>query len=244
MRSWARAAVAAALVIRAAAGLALSLGIWACSAPPPEKALAPFADVIAAGEGEALLGRRGSGTQHGNPCGCRLLETGLPEGGLADPGRAGDADDERRLIVEAAVIGHDASRWRRRLAGKSVELEVQVREAVREEGQDGARVQSLRQVQDQLTRLEAFALPTIEELAGWPRAATWGEWLDRFARLVPRVLRAPAHVLRVLADLRPMSDVGPIDLDEARRVLVESVGENRQEGLIVAGLLEERRAPN
>ena len=39
--------------------------------------------------------------------------------------------------------------------------------------------------------------------------------------LVPRVLRTPAHVLRVLADLRPMAEVGPIDLDEARRVLAE-----------------------
>ena len=51
--------------------------------------------------------------------------------------------------------------------------------------------------------------------------ATWGEWLDVFTRLAPRVLRTPAHVLRVLADLRPMADVGPIDLDEARRVLTE-----------------------
>ena len=28
-------------------------------------------------------------------------------------------------------------------------------------------------------------------------------------------------MLRVLADLRPMAEVGPIDLDEARRVLAE-----------------------
>jgi RecB family exonuclease len=72
---------------------------------------------------------------------------------------------------------------------------------------------------EQCDHLRAFALPIIEELAAWPARATWGEWLDRFERLAPRVLRMPAYVLRVFADLRPMADVGPVDLDEARRVL-------------------------
>ena len=126
-----------------------------------------------------------------------------------------------KLLVEAAVIGQDASRWRRRLAGKSAELAAQVREAERQDGPDSGRAQGLRHVLEQLACLQAFALPIIEELAAWPREATWGEWLDVFTRLAPRVLRSPAPVLRVLADLRPMADVGPIDLDEARRVLSE-----------------------
>ena len=46
-------------------------------------------------------------------------------------------------------------------------------------------------------------------MAAWPPLATWGEWLERFEQLAPRVLRAPGHVLRVLADLRPMAAVGP-----------------------------------
>ncbi len=152
-----------------------------------------------------------------------------------------------KLLVDAAVIGHDASRWRRRLAGKSAELDAQVREAVREDGEDSGRAQALRQVQDQLKSLEEFALPVIEELAAWPRMATWGQWLDRLARLAPRVLRAPAHVVRVLADLRPMSDVGPIDLDEARRVLsdrlltVESAPPSRRFGRIFVGTPEQAR---
>jgi hypothetical protein len=49
----------------------------------------------------------------------------------------------------------------------------------------------------------------------------WSDWLDRFERLAPRVVRMPAYVLRVLADLRPMAEVGPVDLDEARRVLAD-----------------------
>jgi len=125
------------------------------------------------------------------------------------------------LIVDAAVIGRDATRWKRRLEGKHAELERQVREAKREDGGDEARIAGLRQVQQQLAHLKSFAVPLVEELAAWPPSATWGEWLDRFEALAPRVLKSPAHVLRVLADLRPMGDVGPIDLDEARRVLAE-----------------------
>ena len=125
------------------------------------------------------------------------------------------------LIVDAAVIGQDATRWKRRLEGKHAELERQIGEAKRDDGGDEAAVAGLRQVQQQLAYLKAFALPVIEEMAGWPSTATWGEWLDRFEALAPRVLKTPAHVLRVLADLRPMGEVGPIDLDEARRVLAE-----------------------
>jgi CRISPR/Cas system-associated exonuclease Cas4 (RecB family) len=125
------------------------------------------------------------------------------------------------LIVDAAVIGRDATRWKRRLEGKHAELERQIREAKRDDGGDEARIGGLRQVQQQLEYLKSFALPIVEEMATWPSSATWGEWLDRFETLAPRVLKSPAHVLRVLADLRPMSEVGPIDLDEARRVLAE-----------------------
>ncbi|HET7033050.1 MAG TPA: hypothetical protein VFJ48_07995, partial [Casimicrobiaceae bacterium] len=127
------------------------------------------------------------------------------------------------LIVDAAVIGRDATRWKRRLEGKHAEIERQINEAKREDGGDEARISGLRQVQQQLNYLRAFALPIIEEMASWPESATWGEWLDRFEALAPRVLKSPAHVLRVLADLRPMGEVGPIDLDEARRVLAERV---------------------
>lgn len=152
-----------------------------------------------------------------------------------------------KLLVEAAVIGQDAARWKRRLAGKAAELETQAREAERQDGRESGRVQSLRQVQEQLTCLQDFALPIVEELARWPREATWGEWLDHFARLAPRVLRVPAQVLRVLADLRPMADVGPIDLDEARRVLgdrlltLESEPPARRFGRVFVGAPQQAR---
>ena len=56
------------------------------------------------------------------------------------------------------------------------------------------------------------------------RVAAAGD-VGRMARAIRAAGAAGAararHVLRVLADLRPMAEVGPIDLDEARRVLCE-----------------------
>ncbi|HEY7188157.1 MAG TPA: PD-(D/E)XK nuclease family protein [Vicinamibacterales bacterium] len=125
-----------------------------------------------------------------------------------------------QLLVDAAVIGQTAERWARRLDGKANELDRQRREAARDDGGE-ARVEAIDRVREQLAHLRAFALPIVELMASWPAQGTWGDWLDRFEALAPRVLRTPSHVLRVLADLRPMADVGPIDLGEARRVLGE-----------------------
>ncbi len=125
-----------------------------------------------------------------------------------------------RLLVEASVVGGDATRWTRRLDGIARELERQACEAGRDDGDD-ARGRAVRQTLEQLQHLRAFAVPVVEALAAWPRESAWGPWLDRFEALAPRVLRAPSHVLRVLADLRPMADVGPVSIDEVRRVLAE-----------------------
>jgi len=124
-----------------------------------------------------------------------------------------------RVLMDAAVIGQDAARWTRRLDGRARELTLQINEATRQEGSDSGKVHALELTLEQCNHLRGFALPIIDAIAAWPARANWGEWLDRFERLVPRVLRMPAYVLRVLADLRPMADVGPIDLDEVRRVL-------------------------
>jgi ATP-dependent helicase/nuclease subunit B len=143
----------------------------------------------------------------------------------ADPDKAVVAGTLRapwkweRMLVDAAVIGQDAARWKRRLDGRAHELTLQIEEAARQEGSDSGKVRALELTLEQCNHLRAFALPIINEIAAWPVRAGWGEWLDRFQQLVPRVLRMPAYVLRVLADLRPMAEVGPIDLDEVRRVL-------------------------
>jgi hypothetical protein len=152
-----------------------------------------------------------------------------------------------QFLADAAVIGRSADRWRRRLEGSRHEVQRRVAEAQREDGEGSARERGLRLLLLQLEHLERFALPIVDTLASWPAQATWGEWLDAFERLVPRVLRAPASVLRVLADLRPMAGVGPIDLDEARRVLadrlltVDSPPPARRFGAVFVGTPQQAR---
>ncbi|HVL66904.1 MAG TPA: PD-(D/E)XK nuclease family protein [Vicinamibacterales bacterium] len=124
------------------------------------------------------------------------------------------------LIVESAVIGGDPQRWHRRLDGLDNEYAVKIAAEVKEDP-GSPRLERLQRDRRNLLHLRRFALPIIDELAAWPSEATWGEWLDRFTALAPRILRAPERVLKVLAQLRPMSDIGPVSLDEARDVVAD-----------------------
>ena len=124
------------------------------------------------------------------------------------------------LIVESAVIGGDAARWHRRLDGLAREYRLRIAEEAREDP-DSPVAQRLTRDLRNLAHLRAFALPVIDRLASWPSTATWGEWLDLFEEIAPRVLRYTAGVLRVFAELRPMSEIGPVALDEARDVLTD-----------------------
>lgn len=127
------------------------------------------------------------------------------------------------LIVESAVVGgrsraEGRARWRRRLDGLAAEYRCRIEALTREEPESALAKRLGRDLRN-LAHLRAFALPLIDILAGWPQAATWGEWLVHFDRLAGRALKRSERVRQVLAELRPMSDVGPVDLDEARRVL-------------------------
>lgn len=125
-----------------------------------------------------------------------------------------------RLIVESAVIGGDAERWHRRLDGLAEEFRVRIQEEGREDP-ESPRVRRLERDLRNLAHLKRFALPLVDALAAWPAQATWGDWLDRFAGLAPLVLKRPDRVLHVLAELRPMREIGPVPLEEARDVLAE-----------------------
>lgn len=120
-----------------------------------------------------------------------------------------------RLLVEAAVIG-ERSRWRRRIEGLANEMRLQITELGEE---DEARAASIARALEDLNALAAYALPLIDELAELPRAATWGEWLDRLGALATRALRNPDRVLSILSQLAPMAPVGLVKLDEVLLVL-------------------------
>ena len=124
------------------------------------------------------------------------------------------------LIVESAVIGGDPSRWHRRLTGLANEMRLH-RDAERREDPDSPKAARIERDLRNLGHLRAFALPIVDLLAAWPASGTWGEWLDRFAAIAPMVLRQPDGVLRVLQQLRPMAEIGPVSLDEARDVIAD-----------------------
>jgi CRISPR/Cas system-associated exonuclease Cas4 (RecB family) len=122
------------------------------------------------------------------------------------------------LIVESAVIGGDPGRWHRRLDGLANEYQLRLAAERRDDPESPQAARIERDLRN-LNHLRAYALPVIDRLASWPAAATWGDWLDRFAELAPSVLRHPDRVLRVIEQLRPMSAIGPVSLDEVSAVI-------------------------
>ena len=136
-------------------------------------------------------------------------ERAVIDGALRTPARW------ERLLVDSAVIG-GRDRWARRLEGLTNELLLRIEEAAPEEE---ARVESIKgQVRD-LDALREYALPLIERLAVLPDKANWGEWLAHLRELAVNALRNSEGVMSTLAELEPMSSVGPVDLYEVQLVL-------------------------
>ncbi len=162
----------------------------------------------------------GSGTRDS---GSAIRDSGLADEGLNGAVIAGSLRAPWKwetLIVESAVIGGDPTRWHRRLAGLAHEYRLKMQGELSEEPESPRAARFERELRN-LAHLRSFALPIIDLLALWPASASWGDWLDRFAALAPMVLRQPERVLRVLAELRPMSEIGPVSLDEARDVVAD-----------------------
>src|SRR5262249_47034102 len=89
--------------------------------------------------------------------------------------------------------------------------------------------------------LRRFVLPLIDRLSRLPQFETWDRWLDALEELAAKSLRQSEGVMGVLAELRPMADIGPIGLDEIREVLTHRLtflrtetGERRAAKVFVA----------
>ena len=180
---------------------------------PPAEVLPPADDVIA-GFADFETAPDAPDTE-GTPQPDLDDQTAIVEGGLRAPWKW------ERLIVEASVVGGDPERWRRRLGGLREGYDAQIKEERLREDPESPKLAGLERDRQNLAHLSAFALPIVETLASWPAHATWGDWIERFGDLAPRVLRRPARVLRVLGELRAMSAIGPVTLEEARDVLAE-----------------------
>ena len=174
--------------------------------PPADEAVAGFAGIdIAPDETDPETAARAS--FDGEPA--------VVEGSLRAPWKW------ERLIVDSSVVGGNPERWRRRLRGLRHGFETQRAEERLREGPESPRLASLERNLTNLAHLSEFAIPVIETLASWPSQAAWGEWIARFDALAPHVLRRPGRVARVLGELRAMSAIGPVTLEEARDVLSE-----------------------
>lgn len=122
-----------------------------------------------------------------------------------------------RLLVDAAVIG-GRDRWERRLEGLAQQYRLDLQEI---DDPDDPRSVRLARDLENLASLRAFALPLLDLLLELPERARWGEWTLALSRLAARCLRRPERVLSVLAELLPMSAVGPVGLEAVQRVLAD-----------------------
>ncbi|HSR68977.1 MAG TPA: PD-(D/E)XK nuclease family protein [Acidobacteriota bacterium] len=166
-------------------------------------------------------------------------QTAVIAGGLRTPFQW------EKLLTDAAVIGGDWKRWRRRLAGLAAEMERR-RQALR--GDDDTHAQHLTRELERLEILRRFALPLIRHLSEMPVEARWGVWLQHLRKLAGEALAAPDAVLGVLSELEPMDEVGPVDLSEVRLVLSERLTTlrldppQRRYGKVFVGTVEEASA--
>src|SRR5690349_4029375 len=85
------------------------------------------------------------------------------------PDIAGTLRTPRRwewMLVEAAVIGGDPERWRRRLRGFAGELQIRLAESRRADPESSL-TQALERDLSRLAHLAGFALPLVREMASW-----------------------------------------------------------------------------
>lgn len=79
-----------------------------------------------------------------------------------------------------------------------------------------------------LEQLKDFVLPLIDRLHKLPKRAMWGEWLDALYELAASALRSPEGVVEALDELQPMSDIGPVEIDEVLLLLADHLGSQRE----------------
>lgn len=140
-----------------------------------------------------------------------------------------------QYLVDAAVIG-GRDRWESRLRGLEAEWTL-------DSENNAERIAQLR-------NLRGFALPLIEALANLPHKDSWSTWLGALKELARQSLRSPEPIWAALAELEPMSDVGPVTLEEVTEVLSDNLRFLRREpparrwGRVFVASIDEARGLN
>ena len=124
------------------------------------------------------------------------------------------------LIVESAVIGGDPGRWHRRLAGLAREYRLMIKEELSDDP-ESPRAAAARARADQPRSSPRVRTPHHRRAGILAGKRNLGGMAGSVFRARAEVLRQPERVLRVIAELRPMSEIGPVSLDEARDVIAD-----------------------
>jgi len=146
------------------------------------------------------------------------------------------------LIVDASVIG-GADRWERRLNALGAEIRLKIERAEENESEQAYFEAEL----TRLDNLKTFALPLVSALHNLPSSAPWGDWLAVLRDLAQISLRKPGGVFSMLDELLPMSDVGPVGLQEVFLVLsgrlrfLRREPSIRRQGRVFVGAIGESR---
>jgi ATP-dependent helicase/nuclease subunit B len=147
------------------------------------------------------------------------------------------------ILREAKVVG-GLERWKARLAAHRASLVARI---AREDPEAEGDPERWRRRLEDIDRLTRFALPIVEALSRLPARATWSAWINHLDDLAGRALSDPGRVRDVLAGLRALGHVGPVDLAEVRRGLAEPLADlrapppSRRHGCVFVGTVEDLR---
>jgi CRISPR/Cas system-associated exonuclease Cas4 (RecB family) len=89
------------------------------------------------------------------------------------------------------------------------------------------RLSAIARNSEALEELKDFVLPLVERLDKLPKKALWRDWMDELCVLAESSLREPSNILDSLDELQPMSDIGPVSIDEVLLLLSQHLRATR-----------------
>jgi ATP-dependent helicase/nuclease subunit B len=132
----------------------------------------------------------------------------------AEP-KAGVSASRCERLLRRAGVGGDAARWLRRIGALHEQLSARRDEPHADEAERADAERDLLALEP-LSALLALLLPELEAL---PKAETWGALLTGIERVARLGLAEADEVCEALRELAPLSELGPVSLLDAERIL-------------------------